>query len=168
MTESKTIWLTGLSGSGKTTIGIIIAKELSRPTYILDGDILRTGLNNNLGFSPDDRKENIRRAAEVCKILNNIGITVIACFISPYKEDRQMAKKIIGDNFLEVYISTPLEECEKRDVKGLYAKARSGVIKGFTGIDAPYEIPSNPDYEIDTYKCDAQVTAMCIIRDNNL
>jgi len=144
----KVIWFTGLSGSGKSTIANAVDEILhgrGLKTYILDGDNVRMGLNKDLGFSPEDRKENIRRIAEVAKLFADSGTIVLTAFISPYREDRQMARDIIGEDFVEVYMNTPLEVCEDRDPKGLYKKARSGEIKGFTGIDAPYEEPENPE-----------------------
>ena len=147
------IWMTGLSGSGKSTIAIGLEKKLFERgilTQVLDGDNVRTGLNNNLGFSEEDRTENIRRIAEVSKLFLNCGIVCINCFVSPTIEIRANAKKIIGNDFVEVYINTPIEECEKRDVKGLYKKARAGEIKDFTGINAPFEAPTHPDIEIKT------------------
>lgn len=147
------IWMTGLSGSGKSTIAIGLERKLNEKgilTQILDGDNVRTGINNNLGFSDSDRAENIRRIAEVSKLFMNCGVVCINCFVSPTKEIRANAKKIIGNDFVEVFINTPIEECEKRDVKGLYKKARAGEIKDFTGINAPFESPSNPDIEIKT------------------
>lgn len=148
------IWFTGLSGSGKSTLAIALEKELHNRGLlccILDGDNVRSGINNNLGFSPEDRIENIRRIAEIGKLFINTGIITIAAFISPEKNMREMAASIIGkDNFLEIYISTPLEECERRDIKGLYAKARKGEIKEFTGVSAPFEAPANPTLSIDT------------------
>lgn len=154
------IWFTGLSGSGKSTIAIALERELHRRGLlcrILDGDNIRSGINNNLGFSEEDRKENIRRIAEVGKLFVDTGIITIAAFISPSDELREMASSIIGkDDFLEVYVSTPLEECEKRDVKGLYAKARSGVIKNFTGVSAPFEVPHKPDLTLDTSVWDVE------------
>lgn len=150
------LWLTGLSGSGKSTLAIALERELHRRGFlcrILDGDNIRSGINNNLGFSAEDRVENIRRIAEVGKLFVDTGIITIAAFISPTNELRQMASRIIGaDSFLEVYVSTPLEECEKRDVKGLYAKARRGEIKNFTGISAPFEAPLHPALSLDTSK----------------
>lgn len=138
-----TLWLTGLSGSGKTTISQAIAEKLSEyniPTYIIDGDVLRSGLCKDLGFSLSDRKENIRRAAEVAKILNTNHIVVLCALISPLREDRAIAASIVGEkNFIEIYLSTPLAVCEERDVKGLYKKARAGIIENFTGISSPYE-----------------------------
>lgn len=148
------VWFTGLSGSGKSTLAIALERELQRRGLlcrILDGDNIRTGINNNLGFSAEDRVENIRRIAEVAKLFIDTGIITIAAFISPTREMRQMAAGIIGaDDFIEIYVSTPLEECERRDVKGLYAKARRGEIKEFTGISAPFEAPVAPDLTLDT------------------
>lgn len=150
------LWFTGLSGSGKSTVAIALERELHQRGLlcrILDGDNIRSGINNNLGFSPEDRVENIRRIAEVGKLFVDTGIITIAAFISPNNQLRNMASEIIGkENFVEVYISTPLEECERRDVKGLYAKARRGEIKEFTGISAPFEAPENPDIKLDTSK----------------
>ena len=146
------IWFTGLSGSGKTTIAIALEKELHGKgllTQILDGDNVRTGINNNLGFSDSDRIENIRRIAEVTKLFVNSGVITICCFVSPTEEIRTIAKNIIGKaDFIEVFVNTSLEVCEKRDVKGLYAKARKGEIKDFTGITAPFEAPINPEIEL--------------------
>ena len=148
------VWFTGLSGSGKSTLSNQVEEELFRQgirTFSLDGDNIRQGLNNNLGFSEEDRHENLRRIAEVSKLFVESGSVVIASFISPLKKDREMIRKIIGaENFFEVFVNTSLEECERRDVKGLYKKARAGEIKNFTGIDAPYENPENPDIEIKT------------------
>lgn len=148
------LWLTGLSGSGKSTIAIALERELHQRGLlcrILDGDNIRSGINNNLGFSAEDRVENIRRIAEIGKLFVNTGIITIAAFISPSNELRQMATRIIGEgDFLEIYVSTPLEECEKRDVKGLYAKARRGEIRNFTGISAPFEAPEHPVLSLDT------------------
>ena len=154
------IWFTGLSGSGKSTIAIALERELSSRGLlcrILDGDNIRSGINNNLGFTADDRRENIRRIAEVGKLFVDTGIITLAAFISPDNEMRRMASDIIGaDSFLEVYVSTPLEECERRDVKGLYAKARRGEIKNFTGISAPFEAPTSPALDLDTSKLSLQ------------
>ena len=148
------IWFTGLSGSGKSTIAIALERELHKRELlcrILDGDNIRTGINNNLGFSEADRVENIRRIAEVSKLFIDTGIITIAAFISPNNDIREMAARIIGqDDILEVFVSTPLAECEKRDVKGLYAKARRGEIKNFTGISAPFEAPEHPALSLDT------------------
>lgn len=148
------IWFTGLSGSGKSTIAIALERELHKRGLlcrILDGDNIRTGINNNLGFTEADRVENIRRIAEVSKLFLDTGIITIAAFISPNNDIREMAADIIGqDDFLEIYVSTPLGECERRDVKGLYAKARRGEIKNFTGISAPFETPLHPALTLDT------------------
>jgi adenylylsulfate kinase len=148
------IWFTGLSGSGKTTIAVALEKELHKKgllTQVLDGDNIRAGINNNLGFSDADRTENIRRIAEVTKLFVQSGIITICCFVSPTEEIRSIARNIIGKtDFLEVFVNTPLEICEKRDVKGLYAKARKGEIKDFTGITAPFEVPAAPEMELHT------------------
>jgi len=148
------IWMTGLSGSGKSTIALGVERELHRRGIlcrILDGDNIRTGINQDLGFSEEDRRENIRRIAEVGKLFIETGIVTIACFVSPTNELRQLARDIIGkDDFREVYISTPLSECERRDAKGLYARARRGEVKDFTGISAPFEAPAHPDLNLDT------------------
>ncbi|MBE0637951.1 MAG: adenylyl-sulfate kinase [Bacteroidales bacterium] len=152
--RSKVIWFTGLSGSGKTTLGRELELRLNRNGYltqVLDGDNIRSGINNNLSFTNEDRKENIRRIAEVTKLLINSGVITINAFISPTDEIRQMAMDIIGsDNFIEVYVSTPFEVCEQRDTKGLYKKAREGTITNFTGLDSPFEPPKNADVEVDT------------------
>lgn len=152
--HSVMIWFTGFSGSGKSTIAIALERELQKRGLlcrILDGDNIRSGINNNLGFSAEDRVENIRRIAEVGKLFVDTGIITIAAFISPNNEIREMAADIIGkEDFVEIYVSTPLEECEKRDVKGLYAKARRGEIKNFTGISAPFEAPAHPALSLDT------------------
>ncbi len=154
--NSFVIWFTGLSGSGKSTIANRAENELYKKginTFSLDGDNIRKGLNNNLGFSAEDRGENLRRIAEVAKLFVESGSVVVASFISPLKEDREMVKSIIGtENFVEVFVNTSLEECERRDIKGLYKKARAGEIKNFTGISAPYEEPQNPDLVIKTEK----------------
>jgi len=147
--NAKVIWMTGLSGSGKTTIGLALEKELFKRGFfvmLLDGDLVRTGINSNLKFSVEDRKENIRRIAEISKLFMGCGIVTINCFISPTDEIREMAKSIVGkEDFLELFISAPLEVCETRDIKGLYAKARTGEISEFTGISSPFDIPQNPD-----------------------
>lgn len=152
--EPKTLWFTGLSGSGKSTLANEIEKRLfleGKHTMCLDGDNIRLGLNKNLGFAESDRIENIRRIAEVARLMNDAGLIVITSFISPFERDRIMAKEIIGeDRFVEIYVSTPIEECEKRDVKGLYKKAREGKIPHFTGISSPYEAPENYNIAIDT------------------
>ena len=154
--RSVMIWFTGLSGSGKSTIAIALEREFQQRGLlcrILDGDNIRSGINNNLGFSAEDRVENIRRIAEVGKLFVDTGIITLAAFISPNNEIREMAAGIIGkEDFLEIYVSTPLEECERRDVKGLYAKARRGEIKNFTGISAPFEAPTHPALSLDTSK----------------
>lgn len=148
------LWFTGLSGSGKSTVAIALERELHRRgrlCRILDGDNIRSGINANLGFSAEDRRENIRRIAEVSRLFVDTGIITIAAFISPTEEIRRMAADIIGPaDFKEIYISTPLEECERRDVKGLYAKARRGEIPDFTGISAPFEAPQHPALTLDT------------------
>jgi len=152
--HSRVVWFTGLSGSGKTTIAKEAEKalyEMGHITMLLDGDNVRSGINNNLGFSPDDRRENIRRIAEAAKLFLDCGIITLCCFVSPTEELRQLAKSIIGPkDFLEVYVNTPIEECERRDVKGLYAKARKGEIADFTGISAPFEPPLHPALELKT------------------
>lgn len=152
--RSVMVWFTGLSGSGKSTIAIALERELHKRGLlcrILDGDNIRSGINNNLGFSSANRIENIRRIAEVSKLFVDTGVITIAAFISPNNDLREMASSIIGkENFLEVFVSTPIEECERRDVKGLYAKARKGEIKEFTGISAPFEAPANPALTLDT------------------
>lgn len=148
------VWFTGLSGSGKSTIAIALERELHRRGLlcrILDGDNIRSGINNNLGFSEEDRVENIRRIAEIGKLFVDTGIITLAAFISPNNALRQMAAEIIGkEDFIEVYVSTPIEVCEQRDVKGLYARARRGEIKDFTGVSAPFEAPEHPDLSLDT------------------
>lgn len=148
------LWFTGLSGSGKSTLAIALERALQergKLCRILDGDNIRTGINNNLGFSEEDRTENIRRIAEVAKLFVDTGIITLAAFISPTERMRQMARTIIGAaDFKEIYVSTPVEECERRDVKGLYAKARAGLVKNFTGISAPFEAPAAPALTLDT------------------
>lgn len=154
--HSVMIWFTGLSGSGKSTIAIALERELQKRGLlcrILDGDNIRSGINNNLGFSAEDRVENIRRIAEIGKLFVDTGIITLAAFISPNNDIREMAANIIGKkDFMEIYVSTPIEECERRDVKGLYAKARKGEIKNFTGISAPFEAPEHPALSLDTSK----------------
>lgn len=148
------VWFTGLSGSGKSTVALGVERELHRRGIlcrILDGDNIRAGINSNLGFSPEDRRENIRRIAEVGKLFVDTGVVTLACFVSPTEEIRQMARQIVGaDDFKEVFVSTPIEECERRDVKGLYARARRGEVKEFTGVSAPFEAPQHPALSIDT------------------
>lgn len=148
------LWMTGLSGSGKSTVAIALERELHRRgrlVRLLDGDNVRTGINRGLGFSEEDRRENIRRIAEVSKLFVETGVITIACFVSPTRELREMARDIVGAaDFREIYISTPLAECERRDVKGLYARARRGEVKNFTGISAPFEAPEHPALSLDT------------------
>lgn len=151
--KAMTVWMTGLSGAGKSTLANALEKRLfamGRHTMLLDGDNVRMGLNKNLGFGENDRIENIRRVAEVSKLMNDAGLIVLTSFISPFRQDRRSAKDIIGEGYLEVYVSTPLEECERRDVKGLYKQARLGKIANFTGISSDYEVPENPDIVVDT------------------
>lgn len=148
-----TLWFTGLSGSGKSTLAVALEKalhEMGRLTYILDGDNIRHGINSNLGFSPEDRKENIRRIAEISKLFRDTGVINLTAFISPYREDRQLARDLADGDFIEVHVDAPLEACEARDPKGLYKKARAGEIPEFTGISAPYEAPENPEMHINT------------------
>lgn len=148
------VWFTGLSGSGKSTLANAVAHQLherNHHTYVLDGDNVRHGLNKNLGFSPEDREENIRRVGEVAKLFVDAGTIVMTAFISPYREDRDQARELIEENrFVEVFVKCPLNICEERDPKGLYKKARSGEIKEFTGISAPYEEPNNPEVVVNT------------------
>lgn len=148
------LWFTGLSGSGKSTIANKVEEALYSKgikTYTLDGDNVRQGLNSDLTFTPEDRTENIRRIAETANLMIDAGLVVLAAFVSPYKKDRENIKAIVKDvNFVEIYVNTSVEECERRDVKGLYKKARAGEIKNMTGLSAPYESPSNPDIEIIT------------------
>ncbi|MCR5435145.1 MAG: adenylyl-sulfate kinase [Bacteroidaceae bacterium] len=148
------VWFTGLSGSGKSTVALGVERELHKRGLlcrILDGDNIRAGINNNLGFSQEDRMENIRRIAEIGKLFVQTGIITLACFVSPTEKIRQLARLIIGDeDFFEIYVSAPLEVCEQRDVKGLYARARRGEVKDFTGISAPFEAPVHPALDIDT------------------
>ena len=152
--KTKTLWFTGLSASGKSTIAYALERrliDLGKPCYVLDGDNIRQGLNSNLGFSDPDRSENIRRVAEVSKLMNDAGLVVIASFISPSSKDRILAQNIIGRaNFFEIYMSAPVDICEKRDPKGVYKKARSGEIKNFTGVTANYDVPNSPFITIDT------------------
>lgn len=162
------VWFTGLSGSGKSTLAIALERELHARGIvcrILDGDNIRSGINNNLGFTAEDRVENIRRIAEVSKLFVDTGIVTLAAFISPSNELRQMAARIIGEeDFCEVYVSTPLEECERRDVKGLYARARKGEIKNFTGISAPFEAPEHPALTIDTSALDVEQSVQQLLQ----
>ncbi|MHA7942468.1 adenylyl-sulfate kinase [Formosa sp. 3Alg 14/1] len=148
------IWFTGLSGSGKSTIANVVEQklfEIGIKTYTLDGDNIRKGINNDLTFAPEDRTENIRRIAEISNLMIDAGVVTLAAFVSPYKKDRLNIKSIVkDDNFVEIYVNTSVEECERRDTKGLYKKARAGEIKNMTGISAPYEAPENPNVEIKT------------------
>ena len=162
------IWFTGLSGSGKSTVANQVAAHLhqsGRITYVLDGDNIRHGLNKNLGFSPEDRQENIRRIGEVAKLFADAGLITTTAFISPYRQDRDAVRDIMSPGrFIEVFVDCPLEVCEDRDPKGLYKKARAGELKGFTGIDAPYESPQSPELvvntnELDVASCTEQVIA---------
>ena len=163
-----TVWLTGLSGSGKSTIAVDLEKRLCERgvrTYILDGDNIRHGLNKNLGFSPEDRTENIRRIGEVAKLFTDAGAVAITAFISPYRADRDQVRALMKDgDFVEVYVDCPVEVCEQRDVKGLYKKARAGEIKEFTGISAPYEAPNSPELTIKTSQQSVEESAMQILR----
>lgn len=165
--KGKVIWLTGLSGSGKTTIAKGVEKELHQRGFIcqvLDGDNIRAGINNNLGFSLDDRLENIRRISEVSKLFINCGIITINSFISPTEKIRRMAIDIIGENdFISVFVNAPVSVCEKRDVKGLYKKARAGEIKNFTGVDTAFEPPLKPDVEVQTDKLSAADSVQKIV-----
>ena len=152
--KSFLLWFTGLSGSGKSTLANQVEVELHKQgisTFVLDGDNIRQGINKDLSFAPDHRTENIRRIAEISKLMIDAGVVTLAAFVSPYIEDRENIKAIVGtDNFIEIYVNTSLEECERRDVKGLYKKARAGEIKNMTGISAPYEAPLHPDLELIT------------------
>lgn len=154
--KSKVLWFTGLSGSGKTTLAEALERNLFERDYltqILDGDNIRSGINNNLTFTPEDRRENIRRIAEVSKLFLNCGVITLCAFVSPTERTRNIVKEIVGnDNFYEIFVSTPLEVCEQRDVKGLYKKARAGEIPNFTGISAPFEEPQDANLSIDTSK----------------
>lgn len=161
--SSFVIWFTGLSGSGKSTIANKLEETLHRnqlQTYTLDGDNIRGGINKGLSFTPEDRQENLRRIAEIAKIFVDAGIVTIASFVSPLEIDRKLVRDIVGkDDFIEIFVDTSLEECERRDVKGLYKKARAGKIKNFTGIDSPYENPLNPDIIIKT-ECETEEEAV--------
>jgi len=166
--DPKVIWLTGLSGAGKTTIAVALEKEIHRKGYFtktFDGDIIRNGINKDLGFSDADRMENIRRTAEIARLFVDHGLIVICSFISPQKAMRDLAREIIGkDRFIEVFVNCPLEVCEQRDVKGLYKKARMGMIKDFTGIGSSYEIPENADIELRTDLWSIKKTARYLMR----
>ena len=166
--QSMVLWFTGLSGSGKSTLCTTIEKKLydSRiSTYILDGDNVRHGINGNLGFSPEDRAENIRRVGEISKLFVDAGIVILTAFISPYQRDRDQARKLLGNHeFIEIYVKCSVEECERRDPKGLYEKARAGEIRNFTGISAPYEPPVDPEIIIDNENQSIEVSANQVIR----
>jgi adenylyl-sulfate kinase len=161
-----TVWLTGLPASGKSTVAAALESRLlgeGRPAYVLDGDNLRHGLNGDLGFSPEDRAENVRRTAEVAALMADAGVTVLVALVSPYRADRAAARAVHerhGLPFLEVWVSTPLEECERRDPKGLYARARAGELRGMTGVDDPYEPPDAPDLEVGGDGADAVLAAL--------
>lgn len=165
--QSFLLWFTGLSGSGKSTIANVVEQKLFHlgiKTYTLDGDNIRKGINSDLSFSPEDRTENIRRIAETANLMVQAGLVTLAAFVSPYKKDRQNIRSIVKDvNFVEIYVNTSLEECERRDVKGLYKKARAGEIKNMTGISAPYEAPENPDIEIKTESETVEASAQRIV-----
>ena len=164
--RAATIWLTGLSGSGKSTIAFALEQELTAQghlAYVLDGDNVRHGLNRDLGFSPEDRQENIRRIAEVAALFNHSGVIVISSFISPYAKDRDSAREIVGESFLEVFVDAPLEVCEARDPKGLYKRARAGEIAEFTGLTAPYDAPQNPDMHLHTHQSTPEEIVQAII-----
>lgn len=166
--RAATLWFTGLSGSGKSTLANALELRLAamgKHTMLLDGDNIRMGLSQDLSFSDEDRTENIRRIAEVAKLMNDAGLIVLTSFISPFAQDRALARSIIGDDFVEIYISTPLEECERRDVKGLYKKARNGEIPAFTGISSPYEAPASPDIWIDTSRYSVEESAEMLLRE---
>jgi adenylylsulfate kinase len=158
--KSGLIWFTGLSAAGKSTIAHHMEKDLfdrGIRAYVLDGDNVRHGINSNLGFSREDRKENLRRIAELSRLFVDAGVVVLAAFVSPYREDRAYIKEIVGNNhFFEIFVDCPVDVCEKRDPKGMYKKARAGVIKGYTGVDAPYEAPEKPDLVIDTVELDVE------------
>ncbi|MBI3754646.1 MAG: adenylyl-sulfate kinase [Deltaproteobacteria bacterium] len=162
-----TIWLTGLSGAGKSTIAVELERSLlenGHQAYILDGDNVRHGLNKNLGFSPEDRAENIRRIGEVAKLFTDANIVAITAFISPYRQDRDNVRKLLKQGeFVEVYVKCPVEKCEQRDTKGLYKKARAGEVKEFTGVSAPYEEPLNPELTIDTSNMSVEESTRAII-----
>lgn len=166
--SSAVLWFTGLSGAGKSTLSVAVEQELHGRgirTYILDGDNIRHGLNKNLGFSPEDRKENIRRIGEVSKLFVDAGVMVLTAFISPYRADRDMVRELVEDNeFVEIYVNCPLEACEQRDPKGLYKKARNGEIQNFTGIDAPYEAPEHPELVVETDKQPLEQAVEQVIR----
>jgi adenylylsulfate kinase len=158
--KGKVIWFVGLSGSGKSTLASELERRLyeeGKHTFILDGDNIRAGLNNDLDFSDDARKENIRRISEVAKLMVDAGLIVLTAFITPFEEERERVKTLLGpDNYFEIFVNCPIEECEKRDVKGLYAKARAGEISNFTGINSPFEEPLNPNLKVPTHQLNVQ------------
>jgi len=162
------LWFTGLSGSGKSTVANEVAYQLHQQgklTYVLDGDNIRHGLNKNLGFSPEDRAENIRRISEVANLFCDAGIITMTAFISPYQKDRNICRQLVGEGrFFEIHVMACLDTCEQRDPKGLYKKARSGEIKEFTGISAPYEVPDKPELIIDTDKYNVEESAQLVIQ----
>ncbi len=166
--KSAILWYTGLSGAGKSTLANKVEEKLFEKgfhTYVLDGDNIRHGLNKGLGFSTEDRKENIRRIGEVAKLFVDAGAFVSTAFISPYREDREMVRKLLPENeFIEIYVYAPLEVCEQRDPKGLYKKARAGEIKHFTGIDDPYEAPENAELVINTAEKDLEACAADVVK----
>ena len=160
------LWFTGLSGSGKSTVASAVERELHQRgirTYILDGDNVRIGLNSDLDFSAASREENIRRIAHVSGLMKDAGLVVLSAFVSPYQKDRDYVREVAGDDFSEVFISTPLEVCEQRDVKGLYAKARAGEISNFTGISALFEAPTNPELDVPTHTMSIEEAAMMVV-----
>ncbi len=163
---ARCIWFTGLSGAGKSTIANLLEKRLhteGKHTYILDGDNVRHGLNRDLGFTEADRVENIRRIAEVAKLMVDAGLVVIVSFISPYRTERRLARSLFSEGeFLEVFVDAPIEECERRDAKGLYAKARRGELKNFTGIDSDYEVPETPEIHLNTATANAETCAALV------
>ncbi|WP_028563127.1 adenylyl-sulfate kinase [Paenibacillus pinihumi] len=165
--NSCTLWFTGLSGSGKSTLAFALEQELyalGKAVYVLDGDNIRHGLNRDLGFTPEDRKENIRRIGEVSKLLVDAGLIVLSAFISPHEEDREMVRQLFApEDFIEIYVKCSLEECERRDPKGLYKKARSGEIPNFTGISAGYDIPRSPSIVMDTEELSVEDSVQLLI-----
>jgi adenylylsulfate kinase len=165
--KGKLVWFTGLSGSGKSTLSNAVEKHLFESgffTYALDGDNVRSGINSNLGFNEEDRIENIRRISEIANLMLDAGLVVCASFISPFAKDRKRIRQIVGEeNYIEIYVSTPVRECEKRDIKGLYAKARAGEINNFTGVSAKYEPPSTPDLSLDTSSLSVEKATKIII-----
>lgn len=164
--KNKVLWFTGLSGSGKSTVARVLEKllwEAHRPCYVLDGDNIRHGLNSDLGFSKKDRGENIRRIAEVARLFYDAGLYVLVCFISPYRKERGFARKLIGRDFVEIYVDCPIGICEKRDPKGMYRRARAGKIRDFTGVNDPYEAPKSAELRLDTSKGSPEACAARIL-----